>query len=193
MKLSLHISTVRSAANKLLTKQQLRRALPIAVALAVIVGIAAFQATSAPATAPRDAEAYKKELQSQVTAQDGTPSSGRDPSTQQQTSLASAASKPSGVGQRTDTPAAGTAGSSAHTDPDDVYGDPAKTGIGTNGCYVDYGKQGEQCLPAHAAMGGDLTCDNVRSHGFPHGIKVTGKDRFHLDTNHDGTACGHNE
>lgn len=196
MKLPSHISKLRPLATSLAKKPQVRRILPAVVAAAVVIAVVVFQAiASTPAdTNPRDVESYKKALQGQVTEGNGAPSNGRDPSTQQQTSLASAASQPSGVGQRTDTPAADVTGDHNHdTQPNDVYGDSKKTGIGTNGCYIDYGIQGEQCLPAHAAMGGELTCDNVRSHDFPHGIKVTGTDRFHLDTNHDGTACGHNE
>jgi hypothetical protein len=35
---------------------------------------------------------------------------------------------------------------------------------------------------------GSLSCSMVRMH-FPQGLKVSGTDRFNLDTNKNGTAC----
>lgn len=139
---------------------------------------------------PAAKAAYQKQLKDQVDTGQGSPRSGRDPSTQQQTSLSDAASKPSGTGTRTDTPASGVTGSTDthHATSGDVYGDASKTGINSAGCYIDYGVQGQECLPAHAAVNGVLTCDGVRAH-FPQGIKVTGTDRFHLDKNGDKIAC----
>ena len=131
----------------------------------------------------------EQQLQAQVETPKGEPQTGRDPASQPQNGLATAASRPSGFGERTDTPAAGVTGSQRQTKASDVYKDPKQTGIGSNGCYVDYGVQGQQCLPAHAS-GDDkfLTCAEVRGH-FKDGIKVTGTDRFHLDGNTNGTAC----
>ncbi len=129
-------------------------------------------------------------LQNQVDASDGAPRSGRDPANQKQNSLASAASQPTGTGKRVAKPAAGVSGSTVHNNQA-ANNNAAGSGIGANGCYVDYGKQGEQCVPVHAATNGVLTCDGVRTHGgFPNGVIVSGTDRFNLDTNKDGTACG---
>ncbi len=135
------------------------------------------------------AEAFVKQLQSQVDATDGSPRDGRDPASQGQTSLASAASQPTGTGQRTTQQATATDSNHHHTGGDTNLV-ASGSAVGANGCFVDYGKPGEQCLPAHAAPDGNLTCANVIKY-FPNGITtVYGTDRFHLDTNHDGTACG---
>lgn len=140
------------------------------------------------------AEAYKRDLQSQVDSSNGTPQTGRDPSTQQQTSLDQAASTASGNGLRTSTPAAGlTDHSHHHATYADMYGDPSKTGINAAGCFIDYGIPGEQCLAAGLAEpDGALRCDKVRTK-FPDGIKVSGTDRFHIDADGDGMACGAGE
>lgn len=128
-------------------------------------------------------------LQNQVDGSDGAPRSGRDPANQKQNSLASAASQPTGTGKRVTKPAAGVTGSNVQNNQP-ANNNAAGSGIGTNGCYVDYGKQGEQCVPVHAATNGVLTCDGVRTHGgFPNGVIVSGTDRFNLDTNKDGIAC----
>jgi hypothetical protein len=155
------------------------------------VGMLLLTHNRSDAPAPLSPEAYKQQLQSQVQANDGSPNSGRDPASQGQTSLADAAAKPNGAGARTDTPASGVTGdNSTHASSSDVYGDASKTGINAAGCYIDYGIQGQECLPAHAAGDdGKLTCSEVRQH-FPQGIKVTGTDRFSLDKNGDKTACG---
>jgi hypothetical protein len=139
---------------------------------------------------PQQSQA-RQELTAQVDTPKGEPQTGRDPAAQPQNGLSAAASRPSGFGQRTETPATGVTGTQRQTKPSDVYKDPTQTGIGSNGCYVDYGVQGQQCLPAHAA-GDDktLTCSEVRAvKGFENGIKVTGTDRFHLDADGNGTAC----
>ena len=146
------------------------------------------------ATKPISQEAYRQQLQAQVEQADGTPNTGRDPASQGQNSLEAAASKPAGAGLRTDQPASGANGTSGgHAGHGDVSGDAKGTGIGSNGCFIDYGVQGEQCLPAHAA-GDDkvLNCAEVRKY-FKDGIKVTGTDRFHLDHDGDKIACGPGE
>jgi len=146
--------------------------------------------TGSNANDPKAQQAYKEELKSKVDTSNGQPQSGRDPSSQQQTGLSDAASKPSGTGTRTDTPASGVTGSNdTHNTSSDVYGDPSKTGVNSAGCYIDYGVQGQECLPTHAATNGTMTCADVRNHGFPDGIKVTGTDRLKLDTNGDKIAC----
>lgn len=165
------------------------------VAIVVVFGAfllarAALNGTQHDGDSPAAKAAYQKQLKDQVDTAQGSPRDGRDPSTQQQTSLRDAASKPSGTGTRTDTPASGVTGTvgDTHVTSSDIYGDASKTGINSAGCYIDYGVQGQECLPAHAAVNGVLTCDGVREH-FPQGIKVTGTDRFHLDKNGDKIAC----
>jgi hypothetical protein len=138
------------------------------------------------------AQAYKQSLKSQVDTADGRPRDGRNPATQAQTSLFLAASNPNGTGTRTDKPAAGVVGDhhSHVVKPSDVLGDAAKTGINSAGCYVNYGRPGEQCLQAGVADNlGALGCTTIRMK-FPNGLSVNGTDRLNLDHNHDGIACG---
>jgi hypothetical protein len=193
------VSVVRALGAKLKT---VRIAAPLAVVamlLILAVVIAAVRAEnggSAAGDKPADGKAVQEQLRGQVDAADGSPRSGRDPATQQQNSLSAAASRPTGVSasEVADRPASGVSGSHGnHATYNDVYDDPNKTGIGTNGCFIDYGKPGEQCLPVHAA-GDDRvpTCSEVRKY-FPEGIVVSGTDRFHLDHNGDKLACGPNE
>lgn len=178
------------------TKRELKFIAPVAVVVVVALSFTAFKVVGSSDNGGNHHDghnAYEEQLVSQVDNTDGTPRDGRDPANQRQTSLASAASSSMGAGQRTDKPAADVKGDhSHHNSSSDVYGDPNKTGIGVNGCYVDYGIQGQQCVPAHAATNGNLTCDGVRKY-FKDGVKITGKDRFHLDKNHDGTACGNGD
>ncbi len=136
---------------------------------------------------PVDASAARESLRQQVETADRVPRDGRDPASQQQNSLSAAASRDNGT-TLTDTESTGIAGNGQPAKPSDVYADSSKSGIGSNGCYVDYGIQGQQCLPAHAAHHGSLTCDGVRKH-FPKGVQVTGTDRFNLDKNGDKIAC----
>ncbi len=138
--------------------------------------------------------AQQKQLRDQVDTASGSPRSGRDPSSQAQTDLSAAASAPSGTGLRTDKPAAGVQGDTNHSATHNhAHTDTSRSGLNAAGCFIDYGIQGEQCLPAHAAeSNGTLTCTEVRKH-FPEGIKVTGTDRYRLDTNRDGIACGPRE
>lgn len=166
--------------------------------LAVMCAAAAFVviANGGPNITPPlspTAAAYKQQLKSQVDNASGKPRSGRDPAGQQQTSLALAASSEHGSGMQTDTPAAGLTGSNrGAAKPSDVYGDPSKSRINDAGCYIDYGIQGQECLPESIAMDGMVMCEDVVKE-FPKGIKVVGTDRFGLDTNHDGIACGPND
>lgn len=163
------------------------------VAVTVGVAVLALMLVLRDNTSSVSAKAYKDDLRGQVDTTTGAPRDGRDPAGQGQNDLASVASKPAGAGKRTDKPAAGVKATGQGAAPATTASSTAQqTGLGTNGCYIDYGIQGQECLPAHAAANGTLTCDGVRKH-FPHGIAVTGTDRFHLDHNADGIACGHGE
>lgn len=181
-----------------LSKKTILILTPLVVVLVFVASIAMLQVQSTKQTTAKtpSAQEYQQELQSQVDTETGAPRSGRDPAAQGQATLASAANTPSGVGHRTDTPAANVDTSSSasahghHATSADVYGTPGKDGVNSAGCYVDYGIQGQQCLPRHASgTDGQLTCAEVRVH-FAKGIKVTGTDRFNLDANGDKTACG---
>lgn len=181
---------------RLASQHGLRYSVPVLIVLLFVACLAAIQlaASLGDKQSGPDAAAYKEQLRSQVEGPDGTPNSGRDPASQGQTSLADAASRPAGAGSRTDTPAAGVTGDhNTHNTSGDVYGDANQTGVNSAGCYIDYGVQGQECLPAHAAgSDGKLTCGEVRQH-FPKGVKVTGTDRFKLDANGDKLACGSGE
>lgn len=170
--------------------------LPGAMLLIFVASIALVQFSTKPqSNAPKTQSVadYQKSLKAQVDNSDGSPVSGRDPSSQSQTSLASAAATPSGTGTRTDKPASGVTGSTTtnKTTPSQVYTtEQQKSGINDAGCFYDYGIPGQQCLSAAMANSdGTIGCDMVHM-DFPSGIKVSGTDRFHLDKNGDGTACG---
>jgi hypothetical protein len=171
----------------------LRKPAVLAVLLVVIAGIVLATVDRQTNNQPKGGDAYQRELQAQVENNDGTPVTGRDPASQGQNSLEVAASSPAGAGQRTDAPAAGAAGHAGHANPADANNNAQGSGIGSNGCFTDYGIQGQECLPAHAA-GDDkvLNCAEVHKH-FPNGIKVVGTDRFHLDHDGDKVACGPSE
>jgi hypothetical protein len=146
-----------------------------------------------PAESARQSEkAYKQELKSAVDKPNGAPRDGRDPASQGQNSLASAASKENGAGLRTDKPAANVKGDNGkHVHPHDVLADPKTDGTTSGGCIIGYGQAGAQCLPTN----GDhkkITCDYVRKY-FPNGVAVTGDDSLKLDKNGDKTACGNGD
>lgn len=136
------------------------------------------------------ADANQKQLRGQVETVTGAPRDGRDPASQPQTSLGDVASKPTGSGRQKTDSTTKKSDTSSQTNANSTNAN--QDGLGTNGCYTDYGIQGQECLPAHAATNGVLTCDGVNSH-FPNGIKVTGTDRYHLDHNHNGIACDSSE
>jgi hypothetical protein len=166
---------------------------PLVIALvAVALLVASIGATTIPSVDTTTAhspktEDHQRELIGAVDVSTGAPQNGRDPASQSQNSLASAASKPEGPGQRVSKPAANVNGSHGHHDA------PAKpSGVNSAGCVVGYGKPGEQCLPTPGANK-PVTCDYVHSKGFHHGLSVTGDDQFHLDKNHDDIACGHDD
>ena len=177
-----------------------RWGLPVIVALVLVIGFSSLRLMGVEIKLPSNGGGikpvsvaeYKEQLRQQADDDTGAPQSGRSPSNQLQTGLSDAASQPNGTGTRTDTPASGLTGST-----DNHHDAPAnnsqETGINSAGCYIDYGIQGQECLPAHAATNGTLTCSDVRNHGFPDGIKVTGTDRFKLDKNGDKIACGAND
>ncbi len=183
--------------NKTSPKSQYSRYLApkVVVPVVAVLVLGAIVLTNWAVAAQRSAvksttAAQQKQLRQQVDTSSGAPRSGRDPSAQAQTGLSAAASAPSGTGLRTDKPAAGIQGdTSHHATPGHVHGDSSQTGLNSAGCYIGYGVQGEQCLPAHAAdENGNLTCAGVRAH-FPSGIKVTGTDRYKLDVSRNGIAC----
>lgn len=192
----------QSNLRRLQTRQGLRLVLPMAfvtvlvgsVMITQFIDLPSFSSDKSPAEAAAD---YRKGLQAQVDNEDGSPVSGRDPSAQAQTSLAAAASTPTGTGMRTATPAAGVpkdhVGHQHGTSSADVYGTTAQqreSGINSAGCFYDYGTPGSQCVPAYLANAdGKLECSAVRKQ-FADGVKVSGNDRFGLDGNRDGIACG---
>lgn len=158
--------------------------------IAVLVGVWVVMGYITPAEGARQSEkAFKQELKNAVDKPNGAPRDGRDPASQAQNSLASAASKENGAGLRTDEPAKkvkGDKGKRVH--PHDVLADPKTDGTTSGGCIIGYGQAGEQCLPTN----GDhkkITCDYVRNY-FPDGVAVTGDDRLKLDKNRDKIACG---
>lgn len=173
-----------------LRKLNKKQALVLATATVLLLSVIG-SAVIVPAVNRPDSDAlagdHQRDLKAAVDSEDGEPQNGRDPASQIQNSLASAATKPSGPGQRTDTPAANVQG-----DHDHHAEHHTQPGVTSGGCIVGYGKPGEQCLPT-PGEGKPVTCDYVHQKGFPHGIAVTGNDRYHLDKNHDETACGHGD
>jgi hypothetical protein len=188
-----------------------RVVLPMTV-LALAAGVVAgFSRHGAGAPAPAAASAVDDVSSGQAAAlladvQDGSgaPLPGRDPSMEVQTSLDDAVSRSSltskptssskghhemtaqemadmGVGSTAEREAAGAKGAKK------VLGDPAATGVLSNGCAAGYGEV-TQCVPAHAPGGGVTTCAYVVTE-FPQGIAVTGKDALSLDADGDGIAC----
>jgi hypothetical protein len=168
--------------------RKLRLFMPL-IAFTLLVGVWAVMGITPAESASQSEKTYKEELKSAVDKPNGTPRDGRDPSSQRQNSLASAASKANGAGLRTDKPAANVKGDNHnHVHPHDVLADPKTDGMTSGGCILGYGKAGEQCLPTN----GDhkkISCDYVRKY-FPDGVAVTGDDKLKLDKNGDMTACG---
>lgn len=181
--MGININSVKLSKLSLRTKVTIGALIIVAISLAIIPLLTRSRNNNSGVVS---ADVYKEQLRVQVDTDSGAPRTGRDPASQQQISLGDAASKPTSAGKRTDTSVPATNGTSTTSSPTAV----AKEGLGPNGCYIDYGIQGQECLPAHVAVNGTPTCDGVRTHGgFPKGIKVTGTDRYHLDSNHDGIAC----
>jgi hypothetical protein len=149
------------------------------------IAAASSPAATNKATSPKS-EDYQRELLGAVDTTVGTPQNGRDPASQPQNSLASAASKPEGPGQRVAKPAANVSGSHDHHDVS-----AKQTGVTSGGCIIGYGNAG-QCL-ATTGHDQDITCEYVHEKGFHHGLAVTGDDHLHLDKNNDKTACGHDD
>ena len=130
-----------------------------------------------------------------------------DPATRRQRSLAAAAAEPEGIGRRVRRPAARVRGDRSHRVAwASVFAGLSKRGLAADvGAMSDYGKPGEECVPAHAGEMAPtvglpprpdkpprrwvLRCEGVRMH-FPGGVVVSGRDRFRLDRNRDGVACG---
>ena len=57
-----------------------------------------------------------------------------------------------------------------------------------DGCDHDYGRA-DQCVPWTVPAPPGDGCQWLAAHGFAP-LKVRGRDRLGLDTNHDGVACG---
>lgn len=185
----LTLKSVPASVKTLIQKKPL-----VVMAIAIVLIISSLVAFVVPADGSdkntgesKSSEDHQRELIGAVDISTGAPQDGRDPANQSQNSLASAASKPEGPGQRTAKPAKNVEGSHSHHDA------PAKQpSVNSAGCIVGYGKAGEQCLPTPGANK-PVTCDYVHSKGFHNGISVTGDDPYHLDKNHDKTACGHGD
>lgn len=161
------------------------------LAVAATVGVS-LAGSAAGGTDKPGISGYQRVLRGQVQAADGSPRAGRDPATQQQTSLAAAASKPQGPGLRTGKPARELKGTKVRRAASSVLPNPKQDGMSSGGCAVGYGDPGAQCLPARAPGDRTVTCGFVTTL-FPEGIRVTGRDRLRLDTNRDATACGHGD
>jgi hypothetical protein len=163
------------------------------LAFAVLVCMWVVMGFITPAESARQSEeAYKQELKSAVDKPNGAPRDGRDPASQGQNSLASAASKENGAGLRTDKPAANVKGDNGkHVHPNEVLADPKTDGTTSGGCIIGYGQAGGQCLPTNGDHK-NITCDYVRKY-FPNGVAVIGDDSLKLDKNGDMTACGNGD
>jgi hypothetical protein len=166
----------------------------IGLGVAVLVGLLALAGSgglSGDPTADAAGGSSKRDrMREEVDDEAGAPRNGRDPASQAQASLASAAASPQGNGRRVERPAAAVHGDHGRdVVPSDVLGEGRRRGLTAAGCFADYGVPGQQCLPAHAATRGVVTCAGVLAH-FPNGVQVSGRDRFRLDRNRDGTACG---
>lgn len=170
----------------------------VAVGIVIALGLSSTPSTNSAS----ELEASRRQLRSEVDTVSGAPRSGRDPSSQPQNDLASAASKPSGTGRQLETkPATGSPSTAPNaTTPastnvqhgqhaaSETLHDPKQTGTSSGGCLLAYGKSGEQCLPARAPGNLPLTCDYIRKQ-FPLGIQVNGTDTLSLDMNQDKVAC----
>jgi hypothetical protein len=171
-------------------KRVIRYKVPAAAALAVVVAVGAVFAFGnisgggQPNGGQSAEDAAKEYYQSQVDTDTGEPISGRDPAGQSQGSLASAASNPTGAGQRIENPASGINGGQNPSGAPNQSGN----GINSSGCFYEYGTPGG-CIQAHLAPDGKLTCQILHANNYHNGVPVS-NDRFALDTNKDGTACG---
>ena len=201
------------------TRRSWRALAPIAVAMLAALALAGAQLYIVPSESggsvvglaasveQLQSEAqYLQQLQNQVETRAGAPRPGRNPATRRQRSLAAAAAEPEGIGRRVRRPAARVRGDrSRRVAWASVFAGLSKRGLAASGCYADYGKPGEECVPAHAGQMAPtvglpprpdnpprrrvLRCEGVRMH-FPGGVVVSGRDRFRLDRNRDGVACG---
>jgi hypothetical protein len=68
---------------------------------------------------------------------------------------------------------------------------PVTVSANIDGCDHSYGTI-SQCVPWEFPAGVTDKCAWLRAHGFGP-LAVHGRDRQHLDTNGDGTACGPND
>jgi hypothetical protein len=171
-----------------MTRPRSSRIVLVAVALVALMTFAG----GADAARRLSLYAYHCLLRSEVQDSRGAPRTGKDPAVQRQTRLAAAASAPKGGGTWGGAPARSVKGAKARRRADSVLADPKATGVLAGGCAVGYGAPGAQCVPARAPGNRPLTCAYLVTQ-FPHGVAVTGRDRLRLDSNRDGTACGHGD
>jgi len=133
---------MKTSLDNLKTQLRSRRVLTIAVPALMVIIFVASVALTQMATAPKGntpkpqtAAEYQKSLKASVDNTDGSPVSGRSPANQAQTSLASAASTPSGTGTRTEKVASAVTGTTgSKVTPNQVYSaEQQKTGINDAG------------------------------------------------------------
>lgn len=169
-----------------------RRLVPLGVGMVAALALASAGLVVAPGESDASIRSlsWLDDLRARVETPRGAPQPGRDPASQRQRRLSSAASEARGNGRRVAMPARSVRGDrTRRVTPAQVFGAIRERGLSAAGCFVDYGRPGAECLPAHAAQGRVVTCVGVRAH-FPNGIVVSGTDRFRLDRNRDGVACG---
>src|SRR5262245_53959504 len=130
-----------------MSKRPLRRVVPIAVAAAAAVSLVAMPVfvTAQPPDAAVNARVYLAELRSQVDTPTAAPRPGGDPAAQRQQSLATAATQPNGAGRRVAKPARGIRGDrNRRVTSDRIYAAIKARGLNESGCFVDYGRPGDQ-------------------------------------------------
>jgi hypothetical protein len=168
------------------------RTLRTALVAIAITGFMALFVGGADAAWRLGRSAYYCILRSEVQDSRGAPRTGKDPALQRQTRLAAAARAPKGSGTWGGAPARSVGSGAPRRRAASVLADPKSTGALASGCAVGYGAAGAQCVPARRPGNRPLTCTYLVTQ-FPDGVTVTGRDRLHLDPNHDGLACGHGD
>jgi hypothetical protein len=164
---------------------------PALVAIAIVAFMALFVG-GADAAWRLGRSAYYCILRSEAQDSRGAPRTGKDPALQRQTRLAAAARAPEGSVTWGGAPARSVSGGAPRRRAGSVLADPKMTGVLASGCAVGYGAAGAQCVPARRPGNLPLTCAYLVTQ-LPDGVTVTGRDRLHLDTNHDGLACGRSD
>lgn len=91
---------------------------------------------------------YQQALTAQVDTDLGAPRDGRNPATQQQASLSSAASLPNGNGSRNNTPAKALSADQHHVNATNVLPNTKKTHVLSSGCMLMPGMPVDKCTSA---------------------------------------------